>query len=516
MPKISAKKMMDKAVVEERRLQRESSARDKAARKGTKPSGKPTKSLDSFVNFTAKLGIGADNLFSSGTYGFNPITRQRTLLEWIYRGSWIGGVAIDCIADDMTRAGVTILGSLKPEQRAAIQETATRLDVWGAINDNIKWARLYGGSIAVHLIDGQDYSKPLNPNSIAKGQYKGMLVLDRHMVAPSVNNLVTEVGPYMGMPKFYDVNDMAPGLRGKKIHYSRCIRLEGIRLPYWQRLTENLWGESEFERFYDRLIAFDSATTGAAQLVYKAYIRTYAIDGLRQVVSIGGEALEGLLAQVEFMRAMQNSEGITLMDTKDKFEAQQTVPFSGLAEALVHFGQQISGALQIPLVRLFGQSPAGLNSTGESDLRNYYDGILQRQERTLGHSIHILYRMLAFNEGIRPPQGYGIRFNPLWQLTEIDKSEIASRDTETFSKAVESGLVTPVVAMREMRNSSQKTDRWTAITDEVIDEAEAMDQVPMATQVEVAEVKAGETPDNPDPKPGEGGTQKPRDRRRKT
>jgi len=73
---------------------------------------KPKQTQDSFQNFEMNLGIGSNNPMSSSTYGFNPITRNRTLLEWIYRGSWLGGVACDIKADDMTRGGVDILGNL--------------------------------------------------------------------------------------------------------------------------------------------------------------------------------------------------------------------------------------------------------------------------------------------------------------------------------------------------------------------------------------------------------------------
>ena len=79
-------------------LTADTKARDKAAKEST------TKTVDSFVNFSANIGVGTDNIMSGGTYGFNPITRNRTLLEWIHRGSWIGGLAVNIIADDMLRA----------------------------------------------------------------------------------------------------------------------------------------------------------------------------------------------------------------------------------------------------------------------------------------------------------------------------------------------------------------------------------------------------------------------------
>src|SRR5882757_10026576 len=63
---------------------------------------------DAYQNFQQSIGLGTDNALTNSTYGFNPITRIRVLLEWIYRGSWLGGMAVDIIADDMTRAGIDI------------------------------------------------------------------------------------------------------------------------------------------------------------------------------------------------------------------------------------------------------------------------------------------------------------------------------------------------------------------------------------------------------------------------
>jgi hypothetical protein len=93
------------------------------------------------------------------------------------------------------------------------------------------------------------------------------------MVEPSLEDLVTDLAsPDLGKPKFYDVTADACALPRMRIHHTRCIRFEGIHLPYNQRIAENLWGLSVIERIYDRLTAYDSATSGAAQLMYRAEI----------------------------------------------------------------------------------------------------------------------------------------------------------------------------------------------------------------------------------------------------
>jgi len=206
---------------------------------GTQLNGVET--FDSFVNFAHKLGVGADNALTSGTYGFNPVTRNRLGLEWIHRGSWLGGVAVDCVADDMTRAGVEFLCEMDPSDQEVIETEAATLGVWDALNDTVKWSRLYGGAICVMLIDGQDMKTPLKLDAIKPDQFKGLVALDRWMVEPTLEDLVTEFGPHLGLPRFYKVQANAPSLRGQTIHYSRlACRLVGVKLPYQQAMTENL------------------------------------------------------------------------------------------------------------------------------------------------------------------------------------------------------------------------------------------------------------------------------------
>lgn len=433
---------------------------------------------DSFVNFLHKMGVGADNPLSSAGYGFNPVTRMRTMMEWIHRGSWIGGIAVDVKADDMTREGVDVLGDDEPEDIKKIEKCAIETGTWKSVGNVIRWARLYGGAIGVILIDGQDESTPLRLETIGRGAYKGLAVLDRWMVEPSLNNLVQELGPDLGQPKFYAVNASAPALRGKRIHYTRVIRLVGVELPYWQALMENLWGISVIERLFDRMIAFDSATTGAAQLVYRAFMQTYKIKGLRAIASAGGAALRGLMAQIELMRRFRGTEGITLIDGEDELETQTQPAFSGLSDAVLQFAQQVSGATGVPMIRIFGQAPAGLNSNHEGDLRMYYDSIKQEQNRDLRVPLTRVYTAIALSCGVRPGKGFGIEFRSLWQLPEKERAEIAKQDAETITSVEGSGLISQQTALKELKQLSKTTGRFTNITADDIESAESEPRAP--------------------------------------
>lgn len=461
---------------------------DEAARQTANDAAAKAKTEDSFVNFEYNLGVGSQNMMTSSTYGFNPITRQRVLLEWIYRGSWLGGVAVDIKADDMTRHGIDILGELPPDGVQLIEEEATQLSIWTKINESLKWANLYGGAILVLLIDGQDISTPLRLSTIRKEQFKGVLSLDRWMVEPTLWDLVTEYGPELGEPKYYRVTAMAPALVNQKIHHSRVIRFEGIKLPYWQRVMENLWGLSVLERMYDRMIAFDSATTGAAQLVYKSYIRNYKIKNLRQIVAAGGDALNGLTKYVDMMRRFQGIEGMTLLDADDEFGADAHTAFGGLSDIMTRFMEQCAGSLQIPLCRLFGQSPSGF-STGDTDIRNYYDTVKQAQERDLRVGVTKIYRCIAASLGLKLPDGFGISFRSLYQLNDLEKAAIAEKTTATIVSAKNSDIIDHTTALKEFKQQAKVTGIFSNVTDSLILETSKKEPKPPENE-RIAQIRA--------------------------
>lgn len=427
---------------------------------------------DSFVNFQHKIGIGTDNVLSSSTYGFNPITRNRVMLEWIHRGSWLGGVAINVVAQDMTRAGIEYSTELPPEASSQMDEQAVGLGIWKALEETVQWGRLYGGAIAVALIEGQDMRTPLDITTVGRNQFKGLLCLDRWMLEPSLEDLITEMGPHLGLPKFYRVNSAAPALRGQAIHYTRVmLRHVGAKMPFQQAQQENLWGCSVLERLNDRMIAYDLASTGAAQLVTKAYVRTMKIKGLRDVAAAGGPAMEGLAKYTDFMRRMQGIEGVTLIDSEDEMTIDGHQAFSGLSDALSSFAEQLSGALDIPLIRLFGQSPGGF-SDGDANLRNYYDHINKSQNSEMRVGVTKVYRMMAQSDGIDLPSDFAIQFRSLWQMEVPEQVAGAKTLVEAVAGAFEQGFISQQTAMRELRAGSRQFGVFSNITEEDIEAAD--------------------------------------------
>lgn len=437
---------------------------------------RPRKSFrDGFSNFTARLGMGQDNQLAKSGYMPNGYaTMNPAELEDMYRTSWIADRVVNVVAEDMIRGGLDIRTQMEPGKADELLRALRSSGVPGRFSDAIKWSRLYGGAIAVMLIDGQELSEPLDIGTVNRGDFRGLYVLDRQQVTPS-DEKITELGPMLGYPEWYTVN--MDVLCGERIHHSRAIRFIGTELPWQQRQAEQWWGGSVIDKMLDRLVALDSATHGTANMLYKSFLRVIGVDGLRLILQQGGKAEKALVKQFAMIRQVQTNEGITLLDKNDTF-ATHGWSFAGIYDAMQAFMEQIAGATGIPLVRLLGQSPKGF-STGEADMRTYYDTISTLQDDDLRPAYENVFRVLfrsLWEEDM--PEDFTFEFRPLWQPSETDRATIASADAQSVAGLYTANILTRKMALVELRNAGRSSGRFTGITDEDIEEAENEDQAP--------------------------------------
>ena len=175
------------------------------------------------------------------------------------------------------------------------------------------------------------------------------------------------------------------------------------------------------------------------------------------------------------MRMFQGIEGMTIGDTEDDFQTLQYT-FTGIPEVLLQFGQQISGAIGVPLVRLFGQSPVGFNSTGESDLRIYYDNVRHDQDTDLRPGLkRLLNVMYESATGAKPGRDLLFEFRSLWQMTNEQKAQAAQTLTGAIISALQADAIPVSVALKELRKLSDTIGLFASITDEDIDAADDAD-----------------------------------------
>jgi hypothetical protein len=102
--------------------------------------------------------------------------------------------------------------------------------------------------------------------------------------------------------------------------------------------------------------------------------------------------------------------------------------------------QVVAGASEIPLTLLLGQAPAGLNATGDNDVRNFYDSVRQFQTTDLQDSLSSVDEALVRSTLGDLPDGVVYEWDPLWQMSEAEKAAVSKTKMDSVQIIVNTNL----------------------------------------------------------------------------
>jgi hypothetical protein len=160
---------------------------------------------------------------------------------------------------------------------------------------------------------------------------------------------------------------------------------------------------------------------------------------------------------------IRTSYGLQLLSKDDSLE-NYSYNFAGLPEVYEAFMLDVAGAAEIPATKLFGRSPQGMNATGESDLRNYYEMIAGLQERLLRPALERLIPVMAISCWGFLPEQLDFVFNPLATETAGQTAELAERLSSTVIEAFKAGLITRDEAAAELKARGEKYAWWCGLS----------------------------------------------------
>ena len=447
--------------------------RRRALDKAPEPQPILSRALDAFSNVLARLGAGTPNLLEGTEYSLQRMSRDFNTLNALYRESWIVRRIIDVIPADMLKNWITITSGLDPDVEKRLSLTLRRTQLIDKLKRGMQWGRLYGGALGVMLVkhQGYDLSQPLQLDWIMPGDFAGLLIFDRWNGVNPSSELIEDISdPDYGYPKYYTVTDPAGG-GSVKIHYSRVARFPGATLPFWEEIAEMQWGASVIESIFDELRKRDNVSWNIAQLTFMANIRVLKMQDLGQLLAAtDNESQAELLRTLEAQNMLLNNMGMQVMDAADGLETHQYT-FGGLADCYQQFIMDISGAAEIPVTRLFGRSPSGLNATGESDLQNYYDMIAEKQESYLRPILNKVLPPFIISTLGSLPDDFDFEFDPVAEPTDKERADLAKCGTDNVVAAYNAGLISQRTALKELKQQSERTGVWTNITDEDIERA---------------------------------------------
>lgn len=443
------------------------SRRNKSRPRGAQPNTEAVSVQDAFSNPLFRLGYGSQSPLEATEYPLTRMTDNYALLNSLYRDNWVVQNVVGIIPDDMTKKWFAPAGAVGPEHLKELDRVQRVTALRERVNEGLRWGRLYGGAAGLIMIRGQEgmLGQPLELESIYPGTFQGLYILDRWQGVVPGMELVFEGGE--PVPAYYSITD-ARGNTVAKVHHSRLVRFTGRDLPFLERVAELYWGESEVEALYNDVVKHDNVAANMAALTFRANVDTMEVQNLDQLFSVtSGEQQRRFWNVMQAQSVMKSNFGMQLVNRGDQIKNTQYT-FTGLQEVYDSMCLDLSGASRIPVTKLFGRSPAGMNATGESDLRNYYDYVDTLREAKLQPILEKLLPVLAMSAWGAVPDGLDITFPPLWTPTAAEVAEIALKKAQAIRDTFQAGLFRADTAQRELKKLADETGMFDSISEEEI------------------------------------------------
>lgn len=278
--------------------------------------------------------------------------------------------------------------------------------------------RAFGGAALFPVLDGAqgDLRQPLDKTKVRK-------VLAMHLLEPREllpTSWYTDLrDPKFGTPERFM---FVPVLTGgtpppqtlAEIHESRLIIFQGVKVSRLYQAGDRIgWGDSVLTPIRDVLRDFGLAWGSASALLQDFAQAVLKIEGLANLmVTDQDKVARARIEQIDLLRSVLR---MIVIDKNDEFSREET-PINGLAQLLDRISLRMAAAADMPVTWLMGQSPAGMNATGESDREIMYERARAEQHDVEPQVEQGLELLMLETDGVcegQVPELWGIEWPPL-------------------------------------------------------------------------------------------------------
>ena len=427
------------------------------------PRGRPRKDTKAMVINNDGWGNVLTGLRNRQDPGTNTTMQREDFIREqeasdIFVSDGLGRKIVEMPAEEALRPWLIVTA----DEGEAVCDRMEELGVQKQITEAYVWARLFGGAAIVTLVqDGGMLDQPLNEKSIQK--IIGFRVYDRWRVQwtdQTINQRPED--PRFGLPEYYLITPVSGGQF--RVHHSRIMLIDGRRLPETEKQRNNHWGASALQGIRSEIQRVASSHGYANGIIRDFVQAVLSVKGLSDMFAAGQEDV--IKKRVQLLDLSRSIMNMMILDADGEKYTKTASSVAGLAELVTKFEGMLASVTGIPVTKLFGTSPGGLNATGESDSRNYYDALDADRKDKISPIMERIVRLIFLSKdgptrGIEP-EAWSIKWNSLYQLSDTQEAALRKTVAETDNLYLTNGVL-DADDVRESRFGSGEWSMHTAL-----------------------------------------------------
>lgn len=305
---------------------------------------------------------------------------------------------VETTADEMTRKWVEVkhggdASSADPQEKVkAITEALRNYHVQARFREATMKIGYFGGCL-MFIDTGKDDAAlklplVLDERTFQKGSLKGLRIVEPVCISPGQYNATNPLSPNFFKPTSWYIY-------GKEVHASHFLYFTSETPPILLRPSYNFFGIPKAQIALDYVANFTESREAAARLL-KKFSLTALKTNMSAIFSGGGTG--DIDRRMMYFAQTRSNDGVLLVDMESEDIVKLETPLSGVTDIVRQSLELLSAVFRIPSVKLLGISPGGMNATGESDMRSFWDYTAGQQEKQLTTNMETLLQILCLNE----------------------------------------------------------------------------------------------------------------------
>lgn len=379
--------------------------------------------------FNGGAGYASTMAMIASTFG------NMSQVEEFYHSNGLAKKIVDVIPEEMVSPGFQLNGV---SDNTKFQSEWDGLKLEPQITDALCWARLYGGSYVLAMVnDGRMLTsaakrgKPLE--SIVVYDYDSVSVAEEEKNPRS---------PRFGKPKMYTVKPLNGG-SDFNVHYTRMHYIDGERVTNKVRkLNKGAGGTVLNKSMIEAILDYDYSEYLATQLLKRKQQGVWKARGLALICDDkeGEYAARLRMAQVDTNSGVGNTIGI---DADDEEYTVINSDISGIPEFLSAKMDRIVALSGIHEIVLKNKNTGGVSASQNTALQTFYKLVERKRNDDYKPLLEFLLQFIVTEED------FSVEFEPLSLPTDSEKADIFKKNAEAVQ-----GLVTDqVIDANEARDT---------------------------------------------------------------
>lgn len=343
----------------------------------------------------------------------------------------------EILANEMTRKWIKLISTGDDDKTDKIKQIDDCLKHIGAQESFRRAFELDDfmgcGHIYIDLgTDGPELTKPLViAAKVKKGSLKGIRVVEPIWTYPNNYNSTDPLRDDFYRPETWFV-------LGKEIHRTRLMTFVSRPVPDMLKPAYLFGGISLTQLMKPYVDNWLRTRQSVSDITHNFSTPVFQTD-MSQMMAPGGS--QALQLRMALYNATRDNQGAFIAD-KDKEDFKNvSAPLGSLDKLQAQAQEQMAAIAGIPLVKLFGMTPSGLNASSDGEVRCFYDTIESTQERIGTPNMRYLLDIVQMHLfGAIDPE-IGFLWEPLWSLDEEKLANVRKVNAETDCAYVDHGIL---------------------------------------------------------------------------